>query len=170
MLRWTLLAGAASLPLALALVAPPARIAPPRTAIRELWPGCGHSTPQPCPAPTKASTSRAAPTRRRRRGARHSIKANHTSSTTTRPSVSERAAYTRGAVRRAAADADPHDEEPVRGERLLVVRSLFNSYVGEGYAASTATAAASAAEAVRGAAPDVMLKLNAWVPAQAPET
>ena len=119
MLRWTLLAGAASLPLALALVAPPARIAPPRTAIRELWPGCGHSTPQPCPAPTKASTSRAAPTRRRRRGARHSIKANHTSSTTTRPSVSERAAYTRGAVRRAAADADPHDEEPVRGERLL---------------------------------------------------
>ena len=73
-------------------------------------------------------------------------------------------------TRRAAADADPHDEEPVRGERLLVVRSLFNSYVGEGYAASTATAAASAAEVVRGAAPDVTLKLNAWDPAQAPGT
>ena len=84
------------------------------------------------------------------------------------PPLGERAAYTRGAVRRAAADADPHDEEPVRGERLLVVRSLFNSYVGEGYAASTATAAASAAEAVRGAAPDVMLRFNAWVSAQAP--
>ena len=37
-------------------------------------------------------------------------------------------------------------------------------------AASTATAAASAAEVVRGAAPDVVLRLNAWVPAQAPDT
>ena len=86
------------------------------------------------------------------------------------PPLGERAADAGGAVRRAAPDAGPHDEELVRGERLLVVRSLFNSYVGEGYAASTATAAASAAEVVRGAAPDVMLKLNAWVPAQAPGT
>ena len=34
--------------------------------------------------------------------------------------------YAGGAVRRAAPDAGPHDEELVRGERLVVVRSLFN--------------------------------------------